>query len=45
MYLVVSITTITENLEKIADLYEKATEVLKRQYAYFKNVNLFYNGN
>ena len=26
-------------------MYEKVTEVLKRQYTYFENVNLFYNGN
>ena len=31
--------------EQIADMYEKVTEVLKRQYTYFENVNLFYNGN
>ena len=26
-------------------MYEKVTEVLKRQYTYFDAVNLFYNGN
>ena len=38
---------IFENVEKeqIAEMYEKVTEVLKRQYTYFETVNLFYNGN
>jgi len=45
MDLVDSLTTVTQNLEQIADMYEKVTEVLKRQYKYFENVNLFYNGN
>ena len=32
------------NTEQIAEMYEKVTEVLMRQYKYFENVNLFYNG-
>jgi len=44
MHLVDSLATVADNLEQIAEMYEKVTEVLMRQYKYFENVNLFYNG-
>jgi len=45
MHLVDSLTTVTQSLEEIAEMYEKIADVMKRQYTYFENVNLFYNGN